>query len=223
VWGDSHALALLPAYREVGRERALEIYFAISPACRPLLEVTAPKHNEHQRDRCVKFNAAMLQAVRALQPDVVVLNAYWTYPDMNLVPDASLEMAAGDSVFMRGIEETLRRIESPGRAVCTVLDVPVYEHSVPFALAIARHRGIEDRLERFTRAGALEQQAPVERDLRALASRGRTRIVDPKDVLCGSGTCQTTSRDGASLYRDGHHLSAVGALFVAETLQGCFE
>lgn len=219
VWGDSHALVLLPVYEEIARVRDIEIYFGIGGACRPLLGIEDGVHN----DFCGEFNAAMLQAISALRPDVVILNAYWIYPNVDPVANDALHLVPGDSTFRRALEETLHRIQAPERATCTVLDVPGYAYQIPYALAIAHRRGIGTEFMTLSRAQAREQQRPVEREIHALAQRGLTRIADPKEALCRDTACLLVRHDGVPLYRDDHHLSAAGAGVVAATLNACFE
>src|SRR5690606_31630712 len=49
---------------------------------------------------------------------------------------------------------------------------------------------------------------------------GATRI-DPAATLCPAALCRVTDA-GRSLYADSHHLSQVGALFLAESLAPAF-
>jgi peptidoglycan/LPS O-acetylase OafA/YrhL len=220
VWGDSHALALLPAYESLAALDQVHLYFAAHSACRPLLGVASRSSNERAAEACSNFNAAMVRAIRRLHPAVVVLNARWTYPDLDLVAQADLSTPPGDSNFSRGLQETVQKLRGVNPAICVVLDVPVAQYSVPYALAMAHRRGISADFLTVRRADALEESSSVGRDVRKLQERGSLFTVDPKDVLCRTDICELQAA-GRSLYYDSDHLSATGARYVSSTLEGC--
>lgn len=221
VWGDSHAMALLPAYEELAVSHHLRLYFATTSSCRPLLGFTNRTQNDSGRVACAGFNAAVAQAVRRLDPKLLILNAHWVDADADLISQSNAAAVAGESNFARGIRETLRETGSLNRSVCVVLDVPTFKYDLPNALGVARKRGIAEDFLQLTRAEALEQFQAPERDIRALAQRGLLRSVDPKDLLCRGNSCSFES-DGHLLYWDGNHLSPAGAQFVSTIIDGCF-
>ena len=51
---------------------------------------------------------------------------------------------------------------------------------------------------------------------------GALRVADPKDALCPGDSC-LYKVNGHALYFDESHLSAYGAMYVAQTLEPCFE
>ena len=220
VWGDSHALALLPAYDALAAVKPVHLYFAAHSSCRPLLGVASRNVEERAAGACSDFNGAMVRAIRRLDPAVVVLNAHWTYPDLDLVAQADLSAPSGESNFSRGLQETVQALHAVNPSVCVVLDVPEAKYPVPYALAMAHRRGISADFLTVRRTDALEESRSVERDLRKLQERGILVTVDPKDVLCPTETCALQVA-GRSLYYDGNHLSATGARYVSSTLEGC--
>jgi hypothetical protein len=222
VWGDSHAMALLPAYRKLAMSHHLRLYFAIRSSCRPLLSVTNRAQSDSAQDGCAGFNAAVAQAVRRLDPRLLILNAHWTDADTDRISQLNdAETPPLESVFKRGLRETLRETHSTNRTVCIILDVPEYKYDLPTALGVARKRGIAEDFLRLTRAEALAQYRGAERDIRALEQSGLLRSVDPKDLLCSSDSCVFES-GGSLLYRDGDHLSWAGAQFVSSEIDRCF-
>ena len=156
VWGDSHAMALLPAYRKLAMSHHLRLYFAIRSSCRPLLSVTNRAQSDSAQDGCAGFNAAVAQAVRRLDPRLLILNAHWTDADTDRISQLNgAETPPLESVFKRGLRETLRETHSTNRTVCIILDVPEYKYDLPTALGVARKRGIAEDFLRLTRAEAL--------------------------------------------------------------------
>jgi hypothetical protein len=172
VWGDSHAMALLPAYEQMALSHNLHLYFAVKFACRPLVGVANRTDNAAQRTACTRFNAAVVQAVERLRPGLVILNAHWIHEDADLVPWDDSAAALHESNFMRGLESTLLGVASGKREVCVVLDVPSFPYSVPYAVGMARRRGISEDFMKLARTDALAQFKVPERDLRLLQRSG---------------------------------------------------
>ena len=206
VWGDSHTMALLPAYEQLAVSHHLRLYFAVRSSCRPLLDLTSGATVDAVHAGCAKFNAAVAQAVLRLKPRLLILNAHWVGTDAD---------------FSRGLRGTLRATAAPDRAVCVVLDVPTFKYDMPTALGVARQRGVSEDFLKLTRAEALQQYRGPENDVRALERQGALRFVDPKDLLCAGDSCKFES-GGNLLYWDADHLSWAGAQFVAPVLEGCF-
>jgi peptidoglycan/LPS O-acetylase OafA/YrhL len=206
VWGDSHTMALLPAYEQLAVAHHLRLYFAVRSTCRPLLDLTSGTTNDPARAGCAQFNAAVAQAVLRLDPRLLILNAHWV--------DAEAD-------FSRGLRATLRTTAARDRSVCVVLDVPTFKYDVPTALGVARQRGISEDFLKLTRAEALAQYRGPENDVRTLARQGVLHFVDPKELLCGGDSCKFES-GGNLLYWDTDHLSWAGAKFVAPVIDGCF-
>ena len=222
VWGDSHAMVLLPAYAQLARLHHIRLFFAVRFACRPLVGVTKRQWNESDRKYCGGFNAAVVQAVRQLDPRLVILNAHWIDVDADIVSPSSTEADPRESNFKRGLRETLRATSSINRSVCIVLDVPQFKYDLPFALGVARKRGIEEDFLKLTRAEAQEHFSGPENDIRALVQQQpMAQYVDPKDLLCRKDSCLFES-GGELLYGDRDHLSWAGAQFIASSLDGCF-
>lgn len=206
VWGDSHTMALLPAYQQLAISHHLRLYFAVRSSCKPLLGATSAGTVGAVSSGCAQFNAAVAQAALRLKPRLLILNAHWIGTDAD---------------FSRELRETLRATAGPNREVCVVLDVPTYKYNVPTALGVARQRRISEDFLKLTRTEALRQYRGPENDVRTLERQGALRFVDPKDLLCAGDSCQFES-GGNLLYWDADHLSWAGAKFVAPVLEGCF-
>jgi peptidoglycan/LPS O-acetylase OafA/YrhL len=220
VWGDSHAMALLPAYEQLAKLHHMRLYFAVRTSCRPLLG-TINKREDWSK-QCSEFNAAAAQAVRQLDPRLLILNAHWTDVDTDLVSLSSEDVDPEASNFKRGLLKTLQASGSSNRSICIVMDVPEFKYVLPTALGVARKRGISEDFLKLTRTEAQERYRGPERDIRALAQQQPgVRYVDPKDLLCRGDSCIFES-NGQLLYGDRDHLSWVGAQFVTSTLDGCF-
>jgi peptidoglycan/LPS O-acetylase OafA/YrhL len=228
VWGDSHAIALLPAYQELSTAHHMRLYLAMTPSCWPLLGMTNRSHPEPTQTKCANFNLAVEAAIRRLNPSLVILNANWINADTDLISQGStssaFEPSAGQSGtnFQRGLLETLRVTGSPNRTVCLVLDVPLFKYDIPYALSVARKRGIPEDFLKLSRAEALAQFRGAEADIHGLQAQGMLRSVDPKEILCSDEFCAYEA-GGNMLFRDNGHLTPAGARLVAPAIDGCFQ
>jgi peptidoglycan/LPS O-acetylase OafA/YrhL len=220
LWGDSHAMSLLPAYRQLATAHGIRIYLALKAGCRPLLGMTNTSYDPDWQVACLAFNDAVARAIDVLKPRVVILNAHWIDVDADLGPVPKLADAAPESNFSRGLERTLRVVHAARAAACAVLDVPVFKYDLPYALDMASFRGIGVDFLQLTRAEALAQFREPERDFHLFEQRGMLTTVDPKDLLCRGDSCAYEA-NGELLYGDWDHLSARGALFVAGAVDGC--
>jgi peptidoglycan/LPS O-acetylase OafA/YrhL len=220
VWGDSHAMALLPAYRQLAQAHGVRIYLALKAGCRPLVGMTNSSYDHDWQAGCLAFNDAVVHAIEAIKPGVVILNAHWIDTDADLGAVPKLAGAAPESNFSRGLEHTLRAARAANAAACVVLDVPVFKYDLPYALDMASFRGISVDFLKLSRHDALAQFREPERAFHLFEQRGMLTTVDPKDLLCRDGWCAYEA-DGELLYGDWDHLSKRGALFVASAVDGC--
>jgi peptidoglycan/LPS O-acetylase OafA/YrhL len=214
VWGDSHAMALMPAVTALAKAHGMRTYFVAKYNCLPLFAPPNPTRINPGVDRygCAKFNAAVVEAIARLEPELIIIDGAWANPEPPpQVPDIA-----------SGIEQTLSRIDNHSRSLCVVFAVPELKYPVSHALLVAHRRHIADDFLRLSRADALAQHRSMERDVRAIvAQRSGVKAVDPKDALCPADSCLYKS-DDQSLYYDDTHLSVYGALYVAHTLEPCF-
>jgi len=220
VWGDSHAVALLGAYRELANRFGVHLYFAGHASCRPILYPPGSGRAGRRFAECDAYNHAMRRAIERLQPQLVILNSYWLRPvdARNVRPQTAAPLPVSLDV---GVAAALARIAAPDFSTCVVLDPPTLAFDAPYALAMSLRRGIDPGFIRPTRAQAYAQYQAVETQLRRLEARPQTRIADPKEALCSDEICDVY-RDGNVLYWDDNHLSDAGAARVEGVLARCF-
>jgi peptidoglycan/LPS O-acetylase OafA/YrhL len=223
LWGDSHALAILPAIREIAEQRGLALEFAGQSSCRPTIGALEGFASAHAEQQCETFNEQMGVAVQKIHPRLVILAAYWALARTTASVDAGPSRpSAGEATFARGLTETVRRIATPGRDVCVVRDVPQFKYWVPHALAMARRRGVSVGFNALSLAAAREQQQAFDVEFDRLEGMGLFRTVSPRNSLCASGECRMLDDDGLPLFSDNNHLTPAGARYVLPDLAGCF-
>jgi len=214
VWGDSHAMALMPAIIALAKAHGMRTYFVAKYNCLPLFAPSSPIRIDAGMDRygCATFNDAVLEAIARLQPELIILDGAWANPEP---PPHVPDIAAG-------IEQTVSRVGDHSRSICVVFAVPKLKYAVSHALLVAHRRRIPDDFLRLSREDALAQHREMERDVRTLEQQGRLKVADPKDVLCAADSCLYKA-DDQSLYFDDGHLSVFGAQYVERTLEPCWE
>jgi len=223
LWGDSHALMLLPAIRAAAGRRGEQVLFGALSSCRPLSGVFSTYASLKGQQRCLDFNLAMTQAIAHLKPRLVILAAYWRFPNTDPDPLPALGGDPHDPPFSRGLEDAVARIGADRRKICVVRDVPEFPFDVAHALAMTRRRGVPASFNAVSRSQAVEQQRVVDAQLDTLERRGLFQTVNPREVLCASGQCRMQSDAGLPLYSDTHHLTPDGARFVQSEVEKCFD
>lgn len=213
LWGDSHAISLLPAVKAMANTHGMQAYLVAKYNCMPVFAPPSPTRLVPAGDRygCANFNAAVVEAIARIEPQLIILDAAWdpAEPPPH-VPDIAT-----------GIQQTVSHVGDPSRSVCVVFAVPTMKYPVSHALLVAHRRHIPDDFLSLSRADALAQYRDMEDNVRAIAQGSGLRVADPKDALCPADSCSYKA-DDRSLYFDDHHLSVYGALYVARTLEPCF-
>jgi peptidoglycan/LPS O-acetylase OafA/YrhL len=220
LWGDSHALALLSAFEALARSDGWQLYFAARSACKPLLDVEDGRVETARQEECARFNNAMVAAVAKIHPQLTILAAWWSI-ERGLVPEQWVPPSAFTPPREWNWKATLGPLRAAGSSVCIVLDVPILPYAVPYALAMARRRGLDTSFLYVNRSDVLARSSEVEASIRPLeSSEYAVKLVDPKDDLCRGERCEI-ERDGRSLYRDTNHLSRAGSMQVRDSLAQC--
>ena len=216
LWGDRHALVLLPAFEALAQANHVQLMFAGRSACRPL-RIGAERLSNVANAPCTAFDEAMQSAISRIHPDVTILAGFWESAPERL-PESNARDTPESTEWDWGQGDP--GAEHAGSRVCVVLDVPELRYPVPYALAMARRRGLDAAFVFVGRSEIVSRYANFEDAARALESRGKIAVADPKDALCPGSRCEVES-DGRSLYRDQSHLSRVGAMEVMNSLQTC--
>ena len=116
LWGDSHALALLPALEQLSGRHHLTLYFAAKYTCWPLLAARDRAGNAESQARCAAFNAAVADFVRNLKPRLVILAGRWDDQDFEAAPE--LKVAAPGGAFAAAMRHTVAGLVGSGTGRC---------------------------------------------------------------------------------------------------------
>jgi peptidoglycan/LPS O-acetylase OafA/YrhL len=215
LWGDSHLLGWAPVLDVTLTKLNTRALFAYTSACPPILEV-----NNAIKAICPSRNNAVKDYLLA-NPNVktVVMSAYWsTYfrEDGPLSKLTGNTTAHGTQVAQGALLSTIQWLRDNGRQVVLIGPVPVHEHSVPMALALAKvtNRKLID--------STFDEQhlkhSPFFKVVESI-KRGdgmQFSFLDPIQWMCAKNC--VVMKAGTALYRDSHHLSIAGAMSLEDEL-----
>jgi peptidoglycan/LPS O-acetylase OafA/YrhL len=224
VWGDSFAMHLvqgLAASSRGGVEQATRW------VCGPFVGIAPTDGGQYPRrwaEGCIAWNESVLADLER-RPGVrtVVLSSIlgqyiagaepvaWRL--VRQTPSGLVEGPADPQALIAALARTVARLRAAGKRV--VLFAPPPSAGYDIGRCLIRRRSGRLTIAAttdcaFSRADFHADKHLVRGVLATVATRGIVPILSLDDALCGSGTCRVTEQ-GAILYRDNVHLSAVGS------------
>ncbi|CAN5479837.1 acyltransferase family protein [soil metagenome] len=197
VWGDSHAMAIMPAIDAVLKERGLRGVQATHASTAP---VYGFEPGRGLREEAVDFGEAILDFVAKNNVRDVILAARWDgYP--------------ADEKFRQKLCDTVTLLRAGGAQVWVMKQVPRQRRDIPRAAAKEVVAGRDPHRVGIPVKEYLAVQAKTEELFQAAATAG-AKILDPADYLVSPDGIFLAVSEGRALYVDAHHLSTAGALRV---------
>jgi peptidoglycan/LPS O-acetylase OafA/YrhL len=240
LWGDSHALSILPAVDAVYAEHHDAAMLAQLGGCPPLVGVhirpAAPSQSSFlhswrenagygHSEVCKRHTDAVLEWIIQHRIHSVILAGHWIaytesanqqwLSDAESPDNAALRDNA--AIFARGLERLLGVLQKEHIRVFILDDAPQSPVYVPYALAAARRRDLH-RDFRISRAEYEAQQRSATEIFSRLQQKYAFQILEPQNSLCDGGMC-AIARNTESLYVDEEHLSALGAMVAKPALE----
>lgn len=202
VWGDSFAMAAMPAFEEYATEHGLKGVQITRSATAPLIDYYMD--NEYGlAERAVPFNQAVLEYVRASKVENVFLVACWS---SYLSAQYGANMNPKESLM-----QTVELIVAAGSKPWIVLRPPKQSIDVPAVLARSRinAQSYEHLLaEPDSYTGLFKDDD----GFITLLEEAGAGVINPRPYFLSN--CQNyyvVEKDGDVLYRDRGHLTSVGA------------
>lgn len=204
VWGDSHAMAALPAIGDLLDERALAGRAAVHASTAPTLNWYKAGEFGLGRD-AVAFGDAVLAYIRTRRIRTVILVASWNTYDEGV-------NERGDPVPLRdALVETVRRISEAGAHPYVVLAVPRHSFDVQKAVVLPFYSAADVEALCLADVGLAAFGADDPSFVTAVEAAGG-RVVDPRPrFLDPTGRYYRVNADGLLLYSDSNHLTPAGA------------
>lgn len=215
LWGDSHMLAWAPAFDRILSERGESAVFTYRSACPPMLG--NPSHSS--RPDCLEHNIRAKDYLLT-HPEIttVVMASSWSHAfrSESPLPVVRKGVVMNDVAAAQiSLSHTLAWLRNAGRRVVLIGPVPVYDKSVPLALAVGM--ATQRQLLHSTFADQILKNVPFFEVVDALDASRSLTFLNPIQWFCANHECITT-KENKSLYRDDHHLSVDGALAFAHLL-----
>ena len=207
LWGDSHAEAIAPAVDKIAVEYGVAGYYFSKSACLPI--VKPDEVVSYVSQRCDDYHRGVLEFIENSSIKDVILAGRWNSPNADLNP---YELAEGLDVVMSALTRKGIRVWFMRQVPEAGVDVPrvmLRNHILPISSLplLGEPRVREERLKSRMVMDSLRQQYAY-------------RELDPERQLC-SQACSIQD-NGRSLYKDEHHLSVYGALYISELFRPVF-
>lgn len=223
IWGDSHAVHLIPGIAALKRREG-SVLLASKGACPPVPGLSKVSNRIGTRDECRKINAGVLRdLLNDADVKTVVLAARWAfYAETTrfgaekgsrafLIANRGDELSVAESRarLMEGLLNVVRSLQGAGKTVLIVGQTPEMGFDALRCVAMQREAGRPLQVCDAPRPMIDKRQAFVIAVLDAMRDAG-ARIVDPREVLCDAALCYG-SREGQIVYSDDNHLGALGS------------
>ncbi len=201
LWGDSHAMAAIPAFDEYLKDNGMSGRVAAHSSTAPVLDWFRVKKWGLNQD-AVAFSNAVLDYVQQKQIRHVVMAARWR---------GYLDGPDDYDGFENAIVTTIRRLRATGAQPWVLVDVPEHPYSVPKVLS----RGTLVGVDLVDFSGRPNPSDPYDgirpSTLKAIVAAGG-RVLNPRPLfMARSGDRYLMEKDGVALFRDQHHLTPAGA------------
>jgi peptidoglycan/LPS O-acetylase OafA/YrhL len=225
AYGDSHALSLLPALEQFAIQENINIKFAGTSGCPPVLGVqSVAVDGGIEKFNCKELNERIFNYVKNSDIKTVILASRWTYyinsisRPTEFAPLArnsnlSVDKLSSTNDLIWAINNTVLRYSSIGVKVIFIEDVPQQKFN-PRNIII-KGRGLES--EYLKMSVALDEHVANQSFVnKALRASGASTI-NLDDILCPDGLCILVANSNF-LYSDDDHLSIAGSIFVSQVL-----
>ena len=231
VWGDSHAMALMPNVGTVAHDLGLNGLNFSSNGCAPLLGVHRPRRDPEKE--CAAFSAAVFDILRQhAEVEHVILIARWArhahgttfgaeIGETYYLANAAMAAASEQEnlvVFDEALQMTVAELVSIGKRVSIVGSTPEVGVHLPDVLAKSLWHGRPHDVE-LTRQAYVARQQAVAPMLVQAGFADAVYYFDPANVLCAGAQCLLVSDEGMPLYFDDNHLSRYGGKLLEPLLQ----
>ncbi len=193
VWGDSHAMAIVPALDQACKELGLCGVQCTAEGTLPLIGFPSPRRGAEP----LAFADQTVDLVKRTDIQVVILAGYWSR-------DAS------DPLFKASMHQTIDSLQSLGIEVLLVRDVPDQQCSPPRVISSAIW--LEKDLETLgvMLSDHRAHQSFADAVLLKMSDVG-ARVLDPAPYLVDERSRCRLVFDGKCVYWDNDHLTVSGA------------
>jgi hypothetical protein len=209
VWGDSHAMAILPAIDAICRELGGTAVAATHAATPPVVGYFS-RNEWGLNERSLPFNAAVLEHVKKEKIPSVLLVSYWG-------------MHCTDPAFQAALKETAAQLRAAGTTIYLMRDLPHYEYDIQKSVLRYSYKGLDMTSLGMTPAEFEARDKFPKELLQELRDMG-VQVLEPVPVLMArSKSDKFLPYDAAGcFYYDSNHLSTYGSLALKPLFEPIF-
>lgn len=203
VWGDSHAMAVLPAIDTLLKEKGMAGVAATHATTVPVLGWYATNTEWGLNDKAIDFSNSIIAYIQEQSIPSVLLVAYWSF--------YKSECEGSSGSMDAALLTTVRRLIDMGTHPYILLDVPSQSFDVPDMLI--RSTVLNQNLESlYTKPSAENQFDLIDAEIIAKLSELGATLIDPKPKFLDSDAQRYIIQLGETpLYMDPHHLTPKAA------------
>lgn len=210
VWGDSHAIAVLPVLDILCREYAFRGVGATHTSTAPLVGFES-QGNYSLKEDSILFNDTVAEFIRSKHVGNVLLVANWRF-HVNY---------GGIMPLRRSLIDTVRSLKESDTKIWIIKSVPQHNWNVPQALALTVYRGGDTEKLGLPLEEHLVKSRFEDRIFEGVSAPGMT-LLDPTDLFVSpTGLCRVAD-GGQALYWDGGHLTTHGAMVLRPLFEPIF-
>ena len=210
VWGDSYAMAVLPAIDTLAQKTGIPARAATRADGAPIADYVPPYPGARSA-RTRDYNDAVLAHLRAEHYDAVLLASRW---HMHLAEAGATEK----------LLKTMEDIRAAGPRVYFMREVPTYPFDVPLTLTRYAMRG-RDPADLALPTHVHDPVEAMYAELRPLLAERGVTVLDPLPYFRAKDDPDRILpfNAGGSFYRDTGHLSGHGAATLEPMFEPVFE
>jgi len=232
IWGDSHASAILPAFKLLSEQTGISGKAAIRGGCPPLvgyrlirivISESCAKHSRQTFE--MALNSKIDTIFLITRWSMVVEESMYGYESgrpLILADDVMPDLRETNrAVLSRALDETLAALTMAGKNVVIIGPVPEIGWDVPHTLAQrVRFGPLLDQSSLNPTVQQVLERNQRSIDLLATAARKHgARLLLPHETLCAVVSGCRVLNGTRPLYHDTHHLTIVGALELTNMLR----
>jgi peptidoglycan/LPS O-acetylase OafA/YrhL len=198
LWGDSHAAHLYPGLSHFEKQESFRVIQFNASGCPPVIDAEIVK-----RPQCKAINRKVLQLIKDIMPDLVILAGAWTD-----------DPEAWNHADLNSLSETIGMLHSIGiKEIILFGPVPAWPISAPKSLIkFSQRNNWQDPPDRLPSGFATETRQ-MDATMAAIAEKQRISYISPYHTFCNADGCLAKIA-GVPTAVDCCHLTDVGSIFL---------
>jgi peptidoglycan/LPS O-acetylase OafA/YrhL len=214
VWGDSHAMAILPGIDRLCNEYGVRGVAATHSSTAPLIGYKSQASN--LKNDCIPFNDAILSFIKRETVSDVLLAAAW---------GSYISRDKTTKLLHRGLHDTIDALKETNVRIWIMRDVPIQLSNIPKTLAssVWHGRGMPDDygLPLADYLGQIKRQNPIFEGVTSI--NNKVFILDTTTIFYDHKKICRIVENGKALYSDKGHLTTPGSHMLRPIFEPIFD